>query len=69
MESSALYLENKIHRYHDLCKRYERLAGTEKGDKILYQIAQLRMEINAISEKLSEKLDDSFEATHFEEED
>ncbi len=66
MENSAIYLENKIRRYHTLCKHYEEASGTEKGEKILKQLEILKKEIHTLSKEISRTLDDTSDITHLD---
>jgi len=64
MENAAIFLENKIRRYHALCKQYELEAGTEKGEKIFEQLEILKKEIQHYSKEISRSLEDSSDITH-----
>lgn len=67
MENALALLENKVHRYQALCKRYEKVAGTVKAPEILKQMDVLKEEIDKISKKLSKTLDEAFRITHHQE--
>ncbi|MCH9627880.1 MAG: hypothetical protein K0U10_06675 [Gammaproteobacteria bacterium] len=66
MKRSALSLEEKITRYHALCKKYEREAGTEKGASLLNEMQALKNEIQHLSKEISRSLDDSSDLTHLD---
>lgn len=66
MQHSAIFLEDKIQRYHKLCKDYELSAGSAKGEKIFEQLEILKNEIHTLSKDISRHLDDSADITHLD---
>jgi hypothetical protein len=66
MESAAILLEDKIRLYHELCKKYEIEAGTEKGAEIYRKLDSLKNEIKHLSKEISRSLEESSEITRLE---
>lgn len=64
MDGLLYTLENKVHRYHHLCKTYERAVGTKKGEGILTQMEHLKEEIDHLSKKLTKTVGDTIEVMH-----
>lgn len=56
MEVSITALDHKIFQYHKLCRKYEKLAGTPQGNKLLPQIEALNHEMSDLSKSLLKSL-------------
>lgn len=64
VEATLHTFENKIHHYNSLCKRYKKLANTDRAGELVKQMEHLRKEIDAASHQISKSLDDTSTITH-----
>ncbi len=66
MEELARTLETTIAHYHELCKRYEKEAGTLRAEHTFKQMKETKAEIVTLAKHLKRNLDDSSEIVHLD---